>query len=77
MVSLFPGAAGGNSIDNHRLKEPAKRSIHPGFPSCLVVVSAAVQQMRDAFPKATGLLKAAETVASGTASLWVPAMAAV
>ncbi|WP_374102085.1 hypothetical protein [Burkholderia sp. LMG 13014] len=73
----LPGAAGGNSIDNLRLKEPGKSSIQPGFPSCLVVVPAAVQQMTDAFPKTTGLLKAAETVASGTASLLVHAIAAV
>ncbi|MFA8360522.1 RHS repeat-associated core domain-containing protein [Burkholderia ubonensis] len=59
---------GGNSIDNLRLKEPERKLNPPGISvlhGCCPC--AAAQQMRNAFPKATGLLKATETVASGTA----------
>ncbi|WP_230957815.1 RHS repeat-associated core domain-containing protein, partial [Burkholderia diffusa] len=59
---------GGNSIDNLRLKEPERKLNPPGISvlhGCCPCVAA--QQMRNAFPKATGLLKATETVASGTA----------
>ncbi|KVA56904.1 type IV secretion protein Rhs [Burkholderia cepacia] len=59
---------GGNSIDNLRLKEPERKVNPPGISvlhGCCPCVAA--QQMRNAFPKATGLLKATETVASGTA----------
>ncbi|WP_198343951.1 RHS repeat-associated core domain-containing protein, partial [Burkholderia ubonensis] len=59
---------GGNSIDNLRLKEPERKLNPPGISvlhGCCPC--AAAQQMRNAFPRATGLLKATETVASGTA----------
>ncbi|CAB3774180.1 sugar-binding protein [Burkholderia paludis] len=59
---------GGNAIDNLRLKEPEKKLNPPGISglhSCCPYDAA--HQMRSAFPKATGLLKSTETVASGTA----------
>jgi RHS repeat-associated protein len=59
---------GGNTVDQLRPKEPEKRLNPPGISvlqGCCPCDIA--QQMRNAFPKATGLLKATETVASGTA----------
>ncbi|WP_347904711.1 RHS repeat-associated core domain-containing protein [Pseudomonas purpurea] len=59
---------GGNSVDNLRLK-PAEEKLNP--PGISVLHSCcpcdASKQMRDAFPKATGLQKAAGTVSSGSA----------
>ncbi|WP_177342397.1 RHS repeat-associated core domain-containing protein [Pseudomonas sp. ABFPK] len=58
---------GGNSIDNLRLKEAEKNLLPPGISvlhSCCPC--AASKQMREAFPKASGLQRAAGRVASGT-----------
>jgi hypothetical protein len=55
-------------IDNLRLKDAEKKLDPPGISvlhSCCPC--GAAKQMRDAFPKATGLQKATETVASGSA----------
>jgi RHS repeat-associated protein len=58
---------GGNSIENLRLK-PGEKNLNP--PGISVLHSCcpctASTQMRDAFPRATGLQQAAGTIASGT-----------
>ena len=59
---------GGNSIDNLRLKDAEKNLNPPGISVLHSCCSCdASRQMREAFPKASGLQRAAETVASGSA----------
>ncbi|MCU1755884.1 RHS repeat domain-containing protein, partial [Pseudomonas helleri] len=58
---------GGNSSDNLRLKDAEKNLDPPGISvlhSCCPCDAS--RQMREAFPKASGLQRAAETVASGS-----------
>uniref|UniRef100_UPI002FE00F48 RHS repeat-associated core domain-containing protein n=1 Tax=Noviherbaspirillum sp. TaxID=1926288 RepID=UPI002FE00F48 len=59
---------GGNSIENLRLKEAETKLNPPGISVLHSTCPAnASKQMREAFPKATGLQQAAGTVSSGSA----------